>query len=353
MMTLRRPPLLAALIAPFLFGGTTGAAGVPDPLDRPALALRTSAKGFLLALDTTDGEAPRLVAAGERGVIVLSDDAGKHWRQARVPVSVTLTALVFPTPKLGWAVGHGGTVLHTADGGETWVKQLDGIVAAKIADAAAQGSGDAALQRRTAQLVADGADKPFMAVHFDDSRRGFIVGAYGLIFGTEDGGRTWTSWLDRIDNPKGLHLNAIASDGEVRYLAGEQGLLLRSDDSGKRFTRLETPYRGSFFTVLAKADTVAVAGLKGNVFRSDNRGAGFTRVEGVAPVSIIDGRRLDDGRLLFINQGGQLLVSGDDARTLGAVSPAPTFPVLTAISLPDGAWILAGPRGVLRANSSR
>lgn len=325
-----------------------GAAGVPDPLQRPALALRAPGKGFLLALASTPGDQPRLVAAGERGIIILSDDGGRNWRQARVPVAVTLTALAFPTRNFGWSVGHGGVVLHSADGGETWTKQLDGIVAARIADQAARASGDAALQKRTQQLLADGADKPFMAAHFADTQHGFVAGAYGLIFGTEDGGKTWQSWLNRVDNPKGLHLNAITSAGDTLYLAGEQGLLLRSDDGGKHFVRLPSPYAGSFFAAAASGDTLLVAGLKGNAFRSGARGAGFTRIEGMAPVNIVSGSRLADGRFLFINQGGQLLASHDDGRSLVAVSPAPTLPTLSALPQADGAWVVAGPRGAAR-----
>lgn len=341
-----------AVLAVALIGGAAAlAAGVADPLERPALALRTPGQGFLLALARTPGEPQRLVAAGERGIIVFSDDGGRSWRQARVPVAVTLTALTFATQKLGWAVGHGGVVLHSADGGQTWSKQLDGLAGAHIAEQAAQATGDAALQKRTRQLLADGPDKPFMAVHFTDPRRGFVVGAYGLILGTEDGGQTWQSWLDRVDNPQGLHLNAIASAGDVHYLAGEQGLLLRSEDGGQHFVRLASPYAGSFFAAAASGDTLLVAGLKGNAFRSSQRGASFTRIEGMAPANIVAGSRLADGRFLFINQSGQLLLGHDDGRSLVAVSPAPTLPTLSALPLADGSWVVAGARGAARVNS--
>jgi photosystem II stability/assembly factor-like uncharacterized protein len=339
---------LAFLTVHLLFGGTARAAGVPDPLDRPALALRTPGKGSLLAVEATGRNKPRLVAAGERGIIVLSDNGGISWRQAKVPVSVTITALAFPTPELGWAVGHGGVVLHTADGGETWFKQLDGNEAARVADLAAQTSGDITLQQRTAQLVADGPDKPFMAVHFADDRHGFIVGAYGLIFGTEDGGRTWKSWLDRVDNPKGLHINAIAVAGETRYLAGEQGLLLRSDDAGQHFIRLSSPYPGSFFTATTSDRTLLVAGLKGNAFRSNNRGATFNKLIEAPPINIVASRRLAANRLLLVNQSGQLLVANDEG-ALGWVPLPPGPPALAALPLADGTWIVAGPRGVSRA----
>ena len=79
----------------------------------------------------------RLVAVGERGRIILSDDNGVTWRQVHSPTSVTLTHVTFATPVDGWAVGGMGIVLHSADGGLSWTKQLDGIQAADIALAAA------------------------------------------------------------------------------------------------------------------------------------------------------------------------------------------------------------------------
>src|SRR5271166_5770656 len=52
----------------------------------------------------------RLVTVGTDGHIVVSDDAGKHWRQVAVPVSTDLVAVTFSSPKSGWAVGHWGVV---------------------------------------------------------------------------------------------------------------------------------------------------------------------------------------------------------------------------------------------------
>ena len=64
----------------------------------------------------------RLVAVGEYGDILLSDDEGQSWHQAKkVPTTVTLTAVDFVDDKTGWAVGHDTVILKTEDGGETWV----------------------------------------------------------------------------------------------------------------------------------------------------------------------------------------------------------------------------------------
>ncbi|WP_430515935.1 WD40/YVTN/BNR-like repeat-containing protein, partial [Pseudomonas fluorescens] len=61
-------------------------------LDQAALQSAKAAHSVLLAV-TRAGE--RLVAVGERGIVLLSDDSGVSWRQAKVPVSVSLTAVQF------------------------------------------------------------------------------------------------------------------------------------------------------------------------------------------------------------------------------------------------------------------
>ena len=69
----------------------------------------------------------RLVAVGERGHILTSQDQGQNWTQAEVPTSVMLTRVFFVDDKLGWAVGHDGNVLHSQDGGLIWALQRDGL----------------------------------------------------------------------------------------------------------------------------------------------------------------------------------------------------------------------------------
>lgn len=298
-----------------------------DPLQRPALITPRASRAVTLAVASAG---PRSVAAGERGIVLWSDD-GKTWQQAKVPVSVTLTALSFPTPQQGWAVGHGGVILHSSDGGQSWTRQLDGRAAAQIELVAAQASGDPKRVASAEQLVGDGADKPFLAVHFWNATRGFAIGAYGLIFGTEDGGATWTSWSKRVPNPKGLHLNALHVSGDTVFFAGEQGLILRSVDSAHSFQALDIPYKGSWFAITGSAANVVVAGLRGTVFRSMDAGATWTVVQVPVPVSISSALATKDGSLLFANQAGMLLTSADGGQSLRAL-PARPGPALTALA---------------------
>ena len=103
--------------------GTVAAAGFQDPLALPAQA---SAFAHRSLLQGAARAGTRLVAVGQRGHIVHSDDDGASWKQASVPVSSDLTAVRFVNENRGWAVGHDGVVLHSADGGRNWTLQLDG-----------------------------------------------------------------------------------------------------------------------------------------------------------------------------------------------------------------------------------
>lgn len=358
---------LAPLCAPLCRAGGAAAAGgsgvVADPLDRPALTRRAPERAALLDVATAGR---RLVAVGERGVILLSDDGGRHWRQAPSPVSVTLTAVQFPNAAQGWAVGHAGVVLRSDDGGESWWRMLDGRAAAVLAlEAARRAEGPEAdrLVHAAERLVADGPDKPFLTLHFTSGTTGFVAGAFGLIFRTTDGGRNWTPWMDRVPNPDGLHLYAMRGKGPTLYLAGEQGLLLESGDGGEHFAPLALPYEGTLFSLAVGRDgTLAVGGLRGNLFRADpdnapgsspggGPGGGWKRVDPLPEAAINGLRWLDDGRLLAVTQAGRLFTIPADG---GSPVPlaGPPSPPLSGLAPTDGGLVTVGMGGAARIDTA-
>lgn len=328
-------------------GVPAAAAPVADPMTRPALMARHPAKAFLAGV-THAGT--RLVAVGERGIVVLSDDGGKSWRQAKVPTSVTLAAVQFPTPTQGWAVGHHGVVLHSADGGETWTRQLDGVQAAGLVLRAARsnaGAGSEAYLLEAQRLVADGPDKPFLALHFSDASNGIVVGAYNLAFQTRDGGKTWTPLSGRLDNPRAAHLYAVHASGADIYIAGEQGLVLRSTDGGQRFARLATPYQGSFFSMDRIGNDIVLAGLGGNAFRSGDGGVTWHKIAVPVPASIT-AVRAGGGRFLMTSQAGMLLAGTEGAAAAEALKSPPMPPLNDVLAQPDGSLVAVGMTGAVR-----
>ncbi|MFC3607259.1 YCF48-related protein [Stutzerimonas tarimensis] len=295
----------------------------PDVLAQPAAKLIEPGRAVLLGI-TRAGD--RLVAVGERGIILLSDDHGSSWRQGSVPVRISLTDVQFVDERHGWAVGHSGVVLHSRDGGETWNLQLDGRQAAALELEAAEREAGPGSQRldNARLLVDDGPDKPFLVVHFSDARNGIVAGAFGMAFRTRDGGETWSSIIGRLPNDWGAHLYAIASRDRHLYIAGEQGLFMRSTDDGTSFEAVETGYEGSYFTLaLLPADALLVGGLRGTVMLSDDAGESFRMLDNPVPVSLNDAVTLDD-RLLLVNQAGGLLeVAGGSLRPLPVRAGAP------------------------------
>jgi hypothetical protein len=73
-----------------------------------------------------------------------------------------LKGIFFTDANTGWAVGAGGVILHTSDGGAGWIGQASGT---------------------TGSLY---------GVHFSDANVGWVVGDFGAILHTTTGGSTWS-----------------------------------------------------------------------------------------------------------------------------------------------------------------
>ncbi len=332
---------LTAVAAPAL-----AAEGFVDPLDGAALESALAVQGPLTAV-TAAGR--RLVAVGQRGHVLYSDDAGASWRQAAVPVSTDLTSVCFASPLRGWAAGHDGVVLATADGGRTWVKQLDGrrigpLLAESYAGRA--GADPPWLREQLEVLAAQGVGHSLLDVWFEDERRGFAVGAFNLALRTEDGGESWTPWVHRFRNPRGLNLHAIRRVAGEVYAVGEQGLALKLDPERRRFEPLAVKSRGSFFGLAGTGRAIVAFGLRGNVFRSLD-GARWRKIGTGLEVALTGAAELPDGRLVLVSQAGHLLVSADGGESF-ALTRGPSLPAAAVAVAGKDTLVIVGARGVRR-----
>lgn len=309
------PPLAAAALLLVL---APAAGGFVDPLDLPAERSPLASRRPLSAVTATG---PLVVAVGQRGTVLRSDDGGASFTQASVPVSTDLTSVFFASPERGWVVGHDGVVLATTDGGRSWLRQLDGR-----------------------QLALP--DASLLDVWFADERTGFAVGAFNLILRTDDGGASWTPWLDRTENPKGLHLHAIARVAGDVWIVGEQGLVLRLDPARRRFMAVPVPHGGSFFGVTGDARTVVAYGLGGSAYRSRDRGARWEQVETGVDTALIAGSALPDGRLVLVTQAGEVLASADGGACFRLASGDRPLPTSAASASGPSAIVLVGAGGV-------
>jgi photosystem II stability/assembly factor-like uncharacterized protein len=288
----------------------TSSAGELEPEARIARVDRLRLKALVRA-------GTRLVAAGERGRIVYSDDEAKSWNVAHTPTKMPITSLYFVDEKNGFATAHQGVLLRTRDAGASW-----SVVELELKEKAA-----------------------LFAMRLEQGR-GYVVGAFGTVLETMDGGE---SWRQRRVGPDGFdrHLTGIASAGpKGLVLAGEAGALLRSTDSGATWKELKSPYEGSFFGILGlKGGALIAYGMRGNAFRSNDGGDTWQRIDlGGYKGSLQGGAQLADGTALLVGGDGMLAFSVDgggfttktiaDRRTVGAAERA------------ANRWLTAGPTGL-------
>lgn len=349
--SLRALLLGMSVVAAFL---STSASAQTDGLpEQPSIISSMAARSVMLSVARAG---QRLVAVGERGFIIISDDNGASWSQVGSPVSVTLVKVRFIDDVEGWAVGHAGVVLHTPDGGLSWNKQLDGVQAAEIefqeARQATEGSDEAEkIQERLAQaqqLVDEGPDKPLLDLLFLDAKNGWVVGAYGLAFATHDGGVSWQSIRPRIENPNGLHLYSIEQVRGDLFIAGEQGTLLRSSDEGKTFAPLTSPYEGTTFGLQATNNGSIVAfGLRGKAFESKDRGDTWQPLDTLQPVTLTSGLRLADGSVLLADESGRVLRFADGNTTAAVLQIAQPSYFTGMAQAANGNLIISSARGML------
>ncbi|MEP7260670.1 MAG: YCF48-related protein [Usitatibacter sp.] len=252
----------------------------------------------------------RIVAVGDRGYIVVSDDQGKTWKRAKAPAAPLLTAVDFLDDQVGLAVGHDSIILATHDRGETWEQVF----------------------------AAPAEQRPLLDVIFLTQNTAIAIGAYGAYYESADGGKSW--------NPKKViaddkHLNAILELGEgALMILGEAGTLLMSSDSGKTWTPGVSPYKGSFFGGLVANDGAVVAfGLRGHIFRSTDKGKTWNQVENKLTTPLMGGDKLPDGALVIAGGSGTALVSRDNGLTFQ--------PLATGTTRAFSKALLGGPNTVL------
>jgi photosystem II stability/assembly factor-like uncharacterized protein len=315
--------LLGVLSTPVLAADETGAP--------PAFAIQSPKAAKGLMIDVVHAGS-RLLAVGDRGHILYSDDQGSTWTQAKVPTRQLLTAVFFVDEKHGWAVGHDAQILASADGGATWTQQYQDL-------------------KREA---------PLLDIWFKDTEHGLAVGAYGALIETTDGGKTWADVSDRLDNEDQFHLNAIASIKDAGlFIVGEQGSMFRSSDDGQTWEKLEGPYQGSLFGVISTAQphTLLAYGLRGNLYRSTDFGSTWEQVElnaarGALEFGLSGATLLDDGSLVVVGNGGSVVVSHDDGQTFSVFNRPDRISLSAVTAAGNGNLILVGQGGVRVASAA-
>lgn len=184
----------------------------------------TPTRHLLLGASFIDNQQGWIVGGG--GSVISTADGGAQWRnltasatdgRSRTVTSVTnmaraaapaqastqpararLNAVSFVDNKRGWAVGSGGAIINTVDGGRTWRNQNSN------------------------------SNVDLFDVKFINATEGWAVGAEGVILHTNDGGTVWqtepsgvTHTLERLSLVPSRNIWAVGFGGTIlRYGEG-------------------------------------------------------------------------------------------------------------------------------------
>jgi len=206
-------------------------------------------------------------ACGDHLSLLKSIDGGQNWLlqfpDPADPVpTAALHSLHFPVDALhGWAVGDGGTIFYTPDGGgtlalPTWVVQF---------------------YPSTGSLTYE----DLYDVHFANNSVGYIVGNNGLVFRTSNGSnnsgwvRVPSAWTLFPDPLRQFNAVDFTNDGQIGLVAGNGGTLVRTLDGGQTWVGQNVPLPLEDYTAVAiprvgSGNVAYACGTNGRILRTAN-----------------------------------------------------------------------------------
>ena len=259
----------------------------PTPVD-PATGWETQPSGTTQTLRSVSAtDATHSYAVGDGGTIVATTNGGQTWLPQTSGTSAGLHDVFFLGSGkgaagkgiglgLGWAVGDGGAILSTLNGGSTWSRQTSGT---------------------TADLL---------AVTFTDAQRGYAVGSGGTILTTMNGG---TSWAAR-PSQGGVTLTDVTFTDAMRgFAVGSGGTILMTQNAGASWTP-QSSGSSSQLTSVSFVDQSRgwAAGAGGTILSTMNGGATWLpQTMGAGGMDLSAITFLDAMRGFAVGAGGSLL----------------------------------------------
>jgi len=230
---------------------------------------------------------------GLNSTILHSNNGGKSWIPQKSPVEIDLYDVFFLDSKNGWAVGKYGTILHTKNGGKRWVKEevltdqrLFDVYFVDAERGWIVGSWGTILHTKdegeTWEKQGSGEDIIYNGLWFIDNRRGWIVGEYGTILHTEDGGKHWVRQQckdiisvvreDEWETPTPSLYGVYFQNQDRGWAVGLDGIIIFTEDGGDYWKKLESPAQFSLYKIMVIGNNGWAVGLRGGYLFSTDGG---------------------------------------------------------------------------------
>ncbi len=258
------------------------------------------------------------VAVGDGGLILQSSDGGSRWQIQSTALRISwLSDVYLWSGQTGIAVGAGGRIAMTTDGWMTWHEYSMGASAC-------------------------------YSVSFED-RVGLITGYHGELWRSFDGGESWS--IIPVGTTSSLFGVKFFSP-TTAVVTGDSGTILRSTDAGLNWTGVSAPARKLLYRMARSDSLTAIAvGDSGTILRTSDAGITWILIPSGTIANLRDVAILSHDTAIAVGWAGTILRSLDGGLHWDSV-PSPTSSILRSVAHADGPrWVIAGFNGTILASS--
>jgi photosystem II stability/assembly factor-like uncharacterized protein len=256
----------------------------------------------------------RAIVVGYGGKIVQTTDRGMNWQVLPSGTDAALYGVRFVDENHGWISGQDGLILATTDGGKTWAKQESNATFEE---------GDGTVKRAY-----------LFNIDATDPEHAWAVGDRSILVSTSDGGKTWRSRKVPVEGDLSggeslaaadpIFYDVKFTDKQTGWIVGEFGKILHTTDGGETWKdQTKTQMEGSQFMDLLDLPSLfglwirdpqhaAAAGLEAHISATENGGEkwSYQKVDG-GDVKLVDplfaGVQFPDGSGWAVGAGGQVV----------------------------------------------
>lgn len=201
-------------------------------------------------------------AVGLGGLILHTEDGGITWSPQKSGTTENLEFVTFVTPQIGWVVG-GEVLLHTEDGGANWTDQ----------------------SATPKQYLASTYKHYLNSMVFPTPRFGWITGGDGITLHTEDGGGHWI----KQDSDTGETLYcAFFVNQESGWIVGSAGTVLHTNNGGQNWNPQNGGTEHTLYSASFPTPTAGWAvGRNGTIVHTEDAGLNWKAQESGTEAELI------------------------------------------------------------------
>lgn len=219
------------------------------------------------------------LAVGSGGTIIKTTNGGTNWAAKTSLTANALTSVKFINATTAIAVGQFGIILYSTNAGDTWANtttgtNLTGVFFSSANTGYACGANGTILKTTNAGVnwtaLTSGSTTNFTGLNFTSDNEGYVVGATGTALKTTNGGANWILLTTGTTN----NLNSVNFVSTTGWISGATNTLRKTTNGGTNWTAQTLPAGGaniinSFFL---DASTGYVVGQTGRINYTINGG---------------------------------------------------------------------------------